>query len=160
MFRIEYFPLFGPKNQSNALFEQQQQHNSNDRTSGKKRLLLIIQLDDVNGCKDFTCVVPLTNEYDMIRDDCLYNVFDKYISFVYATNSQENSNKQIYQLAFSCLPLLNGYSISVEVHENIFAKYFKRASFVQEKSNITNLYRIYTLKCILNWPTKRLITCY
>ena len=104
---------------SNALFEQQQ----------KKRIVLILQLDDIDGYRDFTCIIPLTSEYDMIRDDCLYNIFDSYISFVYTSDAQDNSDKRIYQLAFSCLPLLSGYSINVEVCENIFAKYFKQAIF-------------------------------
>ena len=98
----------------------------------------------MTGYRDFTCVIPLTKEYDMLRDDSLYNYFNNYISFVYATVSEDNANKQIYQLAFSCLPLLGASNNkNVDVHENIFLKYFKKATFMMEINEITNIYHFY-----------------
>ena len=76
----------------------------------------------------------------------IYNYFEDYVSFVYSIeNSQENVSKPIYQITFSCLPLLNGHnSINVEIDENIFAKYFKKAVFQPKKSNFTdNLLPLY-----------------
>ena len=74
-----------------------------------------------------------------------YNHFDNYVNFVYTTSSEDNANKQIYKLAFSCLPLLDTVNNkTVEIHENIFLKYFKKATFVKEINALTNVYRFYT----------------
>ena len=54
---------------------------------------------------------------------------------------------QIYQLAFSYLPLLDAHNKTVDVHENIFLKYFKKATFVKEINTLTNIYR--TLLCLI-----------
>ena len=118
---------------SNALFEI---------SGDKKQIVLFVQLNDKVGSRDFTCVIPLTKEYDMVRDDSMYNDLNEYVNFVYATTFEEN--KRIYQLAFSCLPLLDGYTKSVEIHENIFRNYFKRARFASEILTFTTIYRIYT----------------
>ena len=42
-----------------------------------------------------------------------------------------------------CLPLRSGYSIYVDIYENIFEKCFKNAYFINTKPNITNIYRLY-----------------
>ena len=47
------------------------------------------------------------------------------------------------QMSFSSFPLINGYSKAIHVYENIFEKYLKRAYFVNEKINITVVFRPY-----------------
>ena len=145
---VDIFHLLDRINsKSHAIFEQQQQLQEGQ----DQQLVLIIQLDDLSGPRDFTCVIPLTKTYDMLRDVSPYSVFDNYFSFIYATSSQDNSNKQIYQLAFSCLPLLDAQNKPVDLHTNIFASYFKKASFAQENQKITEVYRIYTNEVLFNW---------
>ena len=134
--------------ESNALFDQRQ----------AERIILILQLEDLVVMNYYTCVIPLTNKYDMLRDDCLYNdnCFE-YVNFVYKHSLLNASNiNRIYQLVFSCLPLLTGCdSLRVDVYENVFAKYFKRAAFVRDKCNITEIYRLYTYNvlCESNYKT-------
>ena len=143
---------------SHAIFEQQpialissSPLKNGPKLKQQRRIFLIIQLDDISGPRDFTCVIPLTDQYDMLRDLSPYNVFDSYVSFIYATDSLENSNKKIYQLAFSSLLTLDVQEKPADVHFNIFASYFKKASFANKNDNITNIYRIYTNEILENW---------
>ena len=99
---------------SNVLFEQYRQN------SDKKRIMLIVvQLDNLVGYRDFTCVTPLTKEHDMLRNESLYKLFDKYISCVYALQGIQAN----LSISFSCLPLLDGRNKAVDAQENIFIKF-------------------------------------
>ena len=55
---------------SNALFDRQQQ----------KRIILVFQLDEKVGYRDYICVIPLY---------CIYNYFEEYLSFVYSIENSQ-----------------------------------------------------------------------
>ena len=82
----------------------------------------------------------------MIRDNSLYNDCKEYINFVYVSASDDrNKIRRIYQIMFSCLPLLTSREdISVDLYENLFLKYFRKAPFVQRGCKFTELYRVYS----------------
>ena len=52
---------------------------------------------------------------------------------------------------FSCLPFLTGREdISVDLYENLFLKYFRKAPFVQRGCKFTELYRVYSYDVFCN----------
>ena len=88
----------------------------------------------------------------MIHNNSLYNDCNEFINFVYVSASGDRTKiRQIYQLVFSCLPLLTGREyISVDLYENLFLKYFRKAPFVQQGCKFTELYRVYSYDVFCN----------
>ena len=92
----------------------------------------------------------------MIANHCVYSLIgQRYIYFINTYNERSvfglpRSNIHINEILFSCLPLISGYSIYVDIYENIFEKYFKNAYFVNTKPNITNIYRLYKYEAVFD----------
>ena len=88
----------------------------------------------------------------MISDNSLYNDCNEFINFVYMSASDDRTKiRHIYQLVFSCLPLFTGCKdISVDLYDNLFLKYWRKAPFVQWGCKFTELYRVYSSDMFCN----------
>ena len=126
---------------TNTLFDCQQ----------KKRNVLIIQLDSKAGIRNYTCVIPMSDSYEMIEDNCVYNYLENYICFIHSFSREELVRDSLSQLMFSCLTQLNGHmeTCYMQIEENIFETYFKKAIFRSNKNDkFVDIYRFYIHKAL------------
>jgi len=53
--------------------------------STNTRLVLLVYIDELRDCcKNFSCTIPLSEQYDMIANSCMYSLHEqKYVCFIY-----------------------------------------------------------------------------
>ena len=120
--------------------------------------MLVVYIDDIRGWKNYTCTITFKNEqYDMIANHCVYSLIGQsYFYFINTSNERSafglpRSKIHINETLFSCLPLISGYSIYVDIYENIFFKtYFKNAYFINTEPNITHIYRLHKYEAVFD----------
>ena len=130
---------------TNTMFDYQQ----------KKRNVLIIQLDSKAGIQNYTCIIPMSDDFEMIEDNCVYNYLENYVCFIHSFSIDDLIRDSLSQLMFSCLTQLNGYmeSYYLQIEENIFASYFEKAIFRSQQTkknddNFVDIYRFYIHKAL------------